>query len=98
VASVFLRFAHPNGGSDTVGGLNCKEEPVDVRVIKRRPCPYCRGYVINAREAPELKHVDEALTAAHVGTVAFVIHKHVIGIAARRNCRAYISASRIYGC
>jgi hypothetical protein len=39
--------------------------------MKRRPRSYCRGYVINAHEAAELEHVDEALTAAHVGTVAF---------------------------
>ena len=73
--SVSLRFVDPYGGSDTVGGLNCKEEPVDVWVIKCRACSHRRGYVINAREAPELKHVDEALTAAHVSAVAFVIHK-----------------------
>ena len=49
-------------------------------------------------ERAGLGDVDEALTAAHVSTLAFVIHKHVIGIAARRNGSVHISASRIYGC
>src|SRR5262245_61917754 len=96
--SVFLRFVNPYGGSNAVGGFNGKEEPVRVWVVKRRPCSDCRGYVINAREAAELEHVDEAFTAAQVGTVAFFIHKHAVGIAARGNCGGQISVARIYGC
>src|SRR5262249_6521825 len=98
LSSSSLGFVHPYGGRDVVGGFLFKEESVHVWVIKCRSCSYCRGYAINAREAAEPEHVDEALTAAHIGTVALVIHKHVIGIAARRNGRAHISASRIYGC
>jgi hypothetical protein len=68
---------------------------INVWIIKRRPCSYSRGYVIDARDTAELEHVDEALTASHIGAVAFLIHQHLIGIAARRNGRVHISASRI---
>src|SRR5262249_33738155 len=77
-----------------MGGFDREEEPIDVGVVERRPCSYRRGDLSNAREAAELKYVDEALTAAHVGTVALVIHKHVIGIPARRDDRTHVSASR----
>src|SRR5262245_46792544 len=96
--SVSLRFVNPYGGRDAGDSFNRKEEPVHVWVVKRRPRSYRRGYLIDAQETAELKHVDEALAAAHISTVAFVINKHVVGIAARGNGGCQISVARINGC